>query len=45
MSRLEGRQSNAAAWIILLIVIIVAAAVVALDFLGYVNLIPNFGPM
>jgi hypothetical protein len=44
MARLEGKQSNSAWWVILLIIIIIAAVLVGLDYFGYINIVPNFGP-
>jgi hypothetical protein len=42
MPRLEGERSNAGVWLVLLLVVLVVAFVL-LEYLGMINLIPNFG--
>jgi hypothetical protein len=42
MPRLEGERSNAGVWVVLLLVVLVIAFVL-LEYLGMINLIPNFG--
>ncbi len=44
MARLEGKHSNAGIYLILVLIVLVLAAILALEYFGYVNWIPNFGP-
>ncbi len=43
MPRLEGKRSNSGLYLILLIVVLLIILLV-LEYLGYTNLIPGFGP-
>lgn len=42
MPRLEGERSNAGLWVVLLLVALVIAFVL-LEYVGIINLVPNFG--
>ncbi len=43
MPRLEGKRSNSSLYIVLLIIVLLIV-LLAVDYLNFVNLIPNFGP-